>query len=379
MASYKVIQDIEAEDKLIGPFGIRQFIYLIIVFVSFFIGFKLAEVAWFLALPLLPHTLFFGLLALPFGGQQSTETWLLAKIRFAMKPRVRVWNQDGIQELVTITAPKKIEKVLTKNLTEGEVLSRLEALANTIDSRGWAIKNVNVNMFNQPAYAGAATGSDRLVEIDTDTPQVPSYDVNLTDDMLDEQNNPRVQNIDRMISASSQAHRDKVVQNMRNPQPTPPQATPEPVAPQTQSTPPADYWFLNPGAGPTTTPTDSNLVTPDPNAVQKSQGLPLTPVGQPSGPLTEEELLDKLHTEKDKAPKSYGNMKVIKTLEEQENEAESATTQSTQQTPEPPMTPAPDPDILGLANNDDLNVETIARQANKKAKEQDGEVVINLH
>src|SRR5690606_31847173 len=125
MATYKVIQDIEAEDKLIGPFGIRQFIYLIIVAVSLFVGFQLAMVAWFLVLPLLPHTLFFALLALPFGGQQPTETWLLAKIRFAMKPRVRVWDQSGIKDLVTITVPKKIEKILVKDMSQHEVRSRL--------------------------------------------------------------------------------------------------------------------------------------------------------------------------------------------------------------------------------------------------------------
>ena len=31
MAVYKVPQDVEADDKLIGPFGFRQFIYLLMV------------------------------------------------------------------------------------------------------------------------------------------------------------------------------------------------------------------------------------------------------------------------------------------------------------------------------------------------------------
>jgi len=45
------------------------------------------------------------------------------------------------------------------------------------------------------------------------------------------------------------------------------------------------------------------------------------------------------------------------------------------------MTPAPDPAILGLANNDDLNVATIAHEANKAKdkKPPDDEVVISLH
>ena len=34
MAVYKVPQDVEADDKLIGPFSFRQFIYLIIVAIS---------------------------------------------------------------------------------------------------------------------------------------------------------------------------------------------------------------------------------------------------------------------------------------------------------------------------------------------------------
>jgi hypothetical protein len=119
MATYKVIQDIEAEDKLLGPFGLRQFIYLIIVAVTFFVMYKLSEAgAWFIALPLLPIPLFFGMLALPVGGEQPTETWLLAKVRFFVKPRRRIWDQAGQLNLVTITAPKKIEKVLTKNMSQ---------------------------------------------------------------------------------------------------------------------------------------------------------------------------------------------------------------------------------------------------------------------
>src|SRR5688572_2237225 len=109
MATYKVIQDIEAEDKLLGPFSLRQFIYLLIVAVTMFLGYKLASATIFLVIPLLPIVIFFALLAAPFGRDQSSEVWLLAKIRFIIKPRKRIWNQDGIQQLVTITAPKKIE------------------------------------------------------------------------------------------------------------------------------------------------------------------------------------------------------------------------------------------------------------------------------
>src|SRR5690606_14612536 len=102
MATYKVIQDIESEDKLLGPLTLRQFIYAIIVLVMGFIAFRLALVNPLLALPFVPPILFFGLLAAPFGHDQSSEVWLLAKIRFMLKPRRRIWDQSGMQELVTI-------------------------------------------------------------------------------------------------------------------------------------------------------------------------------------------------------------------------------------------------------------------------------------
>lgn len=409
MATYKVIQDIEAEDKLIGPFGIRQFIYLLIVAVSGFIMFKLATVAWFLAIPLLPHTLFFALLAMPFGGDQPTETWLLAKIRFMLKPRTRTWNQSGIQNLVTITAPKKVEKILMDNMSEGEIRSRLTALANTIDSRGWAIKNVNVNVFSQPAFAGAGViNSDRLVQIDAAPQQVPDFATTPMDDMFDTQNNSTAQNLEQMISASSKAHRDKIINEMHNPTPAAPAVnnqqlpTAQPIIPSYVPPQPAiggptptnsqtDYWFMNSptntGLQVSTTNFDDpqpagGVITPDPMANQdQANGLTLQPLAPSSDPISEEELLEKIHAEQESKSKRPGNLRVIKTLDEQQAEAEEAARIAATKLPEPTVTSTPDPDIIELARNDDLNVETVARQA-KKAKEQDlsdGEVVINLH
>ena len=152
MATYKVIQDIEAEDKLVGPFTLRQFIYVGIVIVLGFIAFQLSKASPILVAPFLLPILFFAALAAPLGQDQPSEVWLLAKVRFFLKPRRRIWNQDGISELVTVTAPKKIEHTYTDGLSQVEVKSRLSALANTLDSRGWAIKNVNINLYGHAGY-----------------------------------------------------------------------------------------------------------------------------------------------------------------------------------------------------------------------------------
>src|SRR5581483_953621 len=148
MAEYKVIQDIEAEDKLLGPLTLKGFIYALIAGTLAFLNFKLVatpaigSIRWALLVIFGLPMLLFGVLASPLGREQPTEIWLLSRIRFFIKPKSRVWDQSGLNNLVTITAPKKVDKHLTKELSQNEVKSRLKTLAVTMDSRGWAVKNV---------------------------------------------------------------------------------------------------------------------------------------------------------------------------------------------------------------------------------------------
>jgi len=369
MSNYKVIQDIEAEDKLLGPLTLRQFIYAIVVVVSGFIMFKLTRVNWLFSLLLLPETLFFAVLAAPFGHDQPNEVWLLAKVRFFFKPRKRVWNQSGVQELVTITVPKKVEHRLTNGLSQSEVKSRLQALASTIDSHGWSVKNVNVNLYGPQPYA---VESDRLINPSALPKEVNTTDVTATDDMLDEQNNPNAQSLDRMMTASAQNHREQIVSQLQQPAPA------TPVAPADTGA-----WFLSQNqAGPA-----PKVILPEPASAPDS-GNSLTEA--------EQALLEKLHTKPKKKKKgdntsaSTSHMRTILPLSEQPEPADPSplpspqpSTLSPQPSPMPPpsVTAPPNPAIIQLASNDDLNVATIARQANKTEKKEPprDEVVVSLH
>lgn len=214
MATYRVIQDIEAEDKLLGPLSLRQFIYAVIVVILGYVMFRLFMVQPLLAVPFLPPAILFGILAAPFGHDQSSEIWLLAKIRFMLKPRLRIWDQSGTQELVKVTAPKKIEEIRTDGLDETQVKSRLEALAQTIDTRGWAIKGVDVNLYTNPAYANQT--SDRLVAPESLAPNaVPDVAINPTDDILDTRNNPVAAQMQQLVQANAQSHREAMINRMQ--------------------------------------------------------------------------------------------------------------------------------------------------------------------
>lgn len=213
MAQYKVLQDIEAEDKLLGPLTLRQFIYAIIVVVLGFIAFKLVTVQWYLAIPFLPPIGFFGLLAAPFGREQSSEVWLLAKIRFFVFPRKRLWDQTGQLDLVNITAPKKIEKNYTDGLSQTEVKSRLKALAATMDTRGWAVKNISSTYGYQAA--GQANSSERLLQLQT-VPSDALGAVKPSEDVLDPTNNPLARTMDAMVIESEQNHRLELLNKMQS-------------------------------------------------------------------------------------------------------------------------------------------------------------------
>lgn len=141
MAVYKVPQDVEADDKLIGPFSFRQFIYLIVVAISMAGSWGLSQLFIPLAIIPLPVIVFFAALALPLRKDQPMEAYLTAVVSFYfMKSRKRLWQPDGINSFVTIIPPKDADKILTKELTDTEATRRLNYLSQLVDTHGWAIR-----------------------------------------------------------------------------------------------------------------------------------------------------------------------------------------------------------------------------------------------
>jgi hypothetical protein len=402
MSTYKVIQDIEAEDKLIGPLTLRQFIYAGICAATLYLCFILLTKGLYWLLPVFfPIAAGSGFFAWPFAGQQPTEVWALAKIRFMVKPRRRIWDQSGAKELVTITAPKRVEINYTNGLSQTEVKSRLRALADTIDSRGWAVKNVNVNLYSQPALVMSepTATSDRLVTMESLPQEVQSNDIQPADDMLDEKNNPVAHQFDTMIAASTKAHRQQIMDRLRQAavaNDTRKQAAkmppPAPAAPPQQQQQPANYWFMNQPTPSSSNPTggpqqgavtfNAQLVAP---GMQSS--APFTDDGTNITPADEQALVQKLADQEKVEHIPYEHLHTIQPLsvqkqqqQQQLQQAQAAVAQAAAKTDEPKVTQAPNAAILNLARNDDLNVATLAREAHKQRPEppQD-EVVISLH
>ena len=300
MAEYKVAQDVEAEDKLLGPFSFRQFIYLIVVAIAGALAWGLAQIFVGLAIIPLPIILFFGALALPLRKDQPMEIYLAAIVSFYLKPRKRLWSPDGVESLIEITAPKTVEPQLTKDLSQTEAERRLSYLADIADTGGWAIRHVA-----QPEANTSSMTPDQY------------YAAQQTVDVLDDDGGV-AHHFDQMISSADSARRQRMVTQMQQAASQPPQNTPsQPEAPATDQ---ASLQF-----------------NPYPTIHQSV----INPIGQ--------------------SPAGH---------------------QAATNNPQPTTSAKPvSDDIISLANNSDLSIETIQREASRiqHKKDDDGEVFISLH
>lgn len=167
MAVYKVPQDVEADDKLIGPFSFRQVIYLFIVAGLGGIAYLLFGVFPLLAILPVPPMIFLLILALPLKKDQPMETYLAAVINFYLKPSKRFWNPGQRESTIRITAPKKIEGPKIRALSEEEASHRLSFLANIIDSNGQSVKEGWTGAVQEEYIAEAAAAPDMFENYDS--------------------------------------------------------------------------------------------------------------------------------------------------------------------------------------------------------------------
>lgn len=353
MATYKVIQDIEAEDKFLGPLTLKQFVFGAVgLFFGYLNVFSVTRGLPWLLIIFSPPMLLGIFLAVPWSKDQSTEVWVLAKLRFYFKPRKRIWDQTGMEELVTITAPKKEEKQIVDNLSKTEVKSRLKILAETIDSRGWAIKDAKMQNVITPIDT-----NDRLVSASTLPHEVPIVDLATIPDVYDESSVSN-ENFDRMIQQSANMHKAQSLQVMDQVR------RGEPISQPTNLTPPVNNFDTPPAQTPVMTKAEEQALTKQLKD-KHSQNFAtarmhkINPINGPSDdPITSfMEAYDKPTDVQEPVP-------IYNTPPD--NFAD--------QTTVPASTL---PAILELAGNNDLDVATIARQA-KKESEDDGEVVISL-
>lgn len=332
MASYKVPQDVEADDKLIGPFSFRQFIYLVIVALAMAMAWFLAQVFIGLIIIPLPVIIFFAAIALPLRKDQPMEIYLAAMVKFFLKPRVRLWQPEGQVNLVTIVAPHADGIVGPTGLSRTEAQQRLSYLARVIDTQGWATRGI----------------TDTAMASLNDT---VTAEASMVDDVLDSSVGIGRQ-FDSLIEQQDAIRHQQVTQQFQTAM-----HQPQPVS------------------------------TPQPTATYVAPVIDPTPV-MPVSPLTQEPgMLSPSPAQMTNAPVPTFNpypSAMHQHVIDPQGQRQPATP-APQPEPTPQIQPepisasdvAPSADIMRLANNKDLSISAIAREAHRL--EDDGEeVVISL-
>lgn len=320
MAIYKVPQDVEAEDKLLGPFSFKQFIFLIVTVMALGIAYGLSKIALPLVIIPLPIAIFFATLALPLRKDQPMEVYLAAVISFILKPKRRMWQPDGIEALIEVIAPKDIDIDLGKGYSQDEVQKRLTYLASLVDSRGWSVR-------------GAAN-------MDSSMRQELYNEAQTVDDQLDANSN-RALHINSLLDKTDDKRKQEIINRMHQ------QPAPQPAPAQTPAMNLSPPYTPMHAVTPTAPDEDVRLVIDPYPTIKQSVITPLgqQPVSTPAPPVPTPQV-------------------------------DNITTPPPEEISVETVSPA----IIDLANNhEDLSIETLSREANRiRKKESEEEIVISL-
>lgn len=314
MAQYKVPQDVEADDKLIGPFSFRQFVYLLIAGGLIALAVGLFQLFPLLAIIPVPFVLFFLVLALPLKKDQPMETYLAAVVSYYLKPRTRRWTPGQRDTTILITAPKIVEETRKRDLSSEEATHRLSFLADIVDSEGQSIKGVNTSVMRDDLAAEA----------------------NMAKDMFDSYHSEA---INKAIVQDTVERHQEAINEMREAI----RRTTEIAPSETQITGHVELKPEVPAA---------NAVADAAPSVSANVPIMTGPVVPPEQPASAPEI----------STPPVENLSSVVILPDEKVEKKQ-----------------PKPSIMELANNSDFSVATIAKEANRIKRKEDGEIFISLH
>ncbi len=212
MGQYKVPQNVEAEDKIIGALTLKQFIYAVIGVMIGLVSFlTMRKTPIVMLIVGVPPTALFLLLGLYQRQDQPFEALFLSVVSFLAKPRKRLWQKEPIEEVFKIEAPKVVQAVTQQD--PAEVRGQLEKLSQVVDTRGWGSKKAELQ---EPSGEGQFETEGRIVEPGLATQGEPiDTDVSLADDILDFENNPSAHNIDALVQDQVKNVRQDVLNKLQ--------------------------------------------------------------------------------------------------------------------------------------------------------------------
>ena len=354
MAQYKVPQDVEADDKLLGPFSFRQFVYLMICG-----GLIATSVGLFQLLPVLaiipvPFILVFGAIALPLKKDQPMETYMAALVSYYLKPHTRKWTPGQRESTIQITVPKKIEETRAREITGEEATHRLSFLADIVDTEGYAIKGAGASPMRDDLYAEANAVADMFET---------QHFTNLGSAIERDESERHAEVVKEMQEAITEADKAFGGGGVANSSTFVGQV-PVGAVPSTPVAPPPRAAPVSAGAG---VGVNRGAMAVGTNVVAGAAN-----VAKPGVPVQNVVPAYKGNILSSSAVVAPGSPVVTEPVEKSNRRLVYKSAEKTK-------TKAVKPSIMELAHNSDFSVATIEKEANRIKRKDEGEVFISLH
>lgn len=140
---YKVPQNVDIEDRVIGPLTLRQFMIILVavgtLLILYFVLVGFLQILFYLAVIIIGGTA--GVLAFGKYGDQHLEVFALGAWKTLTSPRTRVWKKETELHQMTAKAKEPVSKEETLKRPLEEARNDLESLAELVDSGGYSKGN----------------------------------------------------------------------------------------------------------------------------------------------------------------------------------------------------------------------------------------------
>lgn len=146
---YKIPQNLDIEDKILGPFTLKQFLYIIVGGITIYVLFNIIGIknlTLFLAISIPIALLVLALVFIKINERPFVD-FIFYFLQFLKEPRERRWIKST--KIRTFEAMVKVseeeqqsQKELARLAKQGIVRSRLADMAMVLDTRGWTQSDV---------------------------------------------------------------------------------------------------------------------------------------------------------------------------------------------------------------------------------------------
>jgi hypothetical protein len=185
LASYKVPQNIDMEDRIVGPLTMLQFVYLLIGGMIVYVSWMLFDLALFtiIAVPVGFFTLCMAFLKVQ---DQPFPKFIAATLLFLTKPKARVWQKEPTMSHLNIVAKSLSAPHEQSDDHTPLDRSQLQNLASVLDSGGQVAAEAPSNAAApKPAAAPTVPSQAEPTDAQPTTPATPTGSVTNLASVLD--------------------------------------------------------------------------------------------------------------------------------------------------------------------------------------------------